>query len=39
MLVAEDTATVPFVGDTLCLLGHEVCDHVGRGSESGGDIS
>jgi len=33
MLVAEGTAAVPFVGDTLCLLGHEVGDHVGRGSE------
>ena len=39
MLVAEGAATVPLGGDTLCLLGHEVGDHVRRRSESGGNIS
>ena len=39
MLVAEGAATVPLVGYTLCLLGHEVGDHVRRRSESGGNIA
>jgi len=39
MMVAEGTAAVSFVGDTLYLIGHEVGYHVGRRSESGGDIS
>ena len=38
-MLAEGAATVPLVGDTLCLLGHEVGDHVRRRSESGGNIA
>ena len=39
MLVAESTSAVTFVCPALCLFGHEVGDHVGRRSESGGDIA
>ena len=39
LLVAEGAATVPLVGDTLCLLGHEVSNHVRRRSERGGNIA
>ena len=38
-MMAAGTVTVPFVGHTMCLFGHKVSDHVGRRSESGGDIS
>ena len=39
VLVAERTAAVTFVCQTLSLFGHEVGNHIRRGGKSGSDVA